>query len=74
MSKDEFDKRFSQTFSDAMRSMNFPELIQQELKKSANENGKISYEDLASSILLLSIQINKKVMQSVLSDFLQIDQ
>ncbi len=74
MSKDEFDKRFSQTFSDAMRSVDFPELIQQELNKNANGNGKISYEDLASTILLLSIQINKKVMQSVLSDFLQIDQ
>lgn len=74
MNKEEFDKRFSQAFSDAIHSTDLSAMVLQELKKSGDEHGKISSENLATAVLFLSLQINKKVIQSVLSEFFQIDQ
>lgn len=74
MTKQEFDKKFSNAYKNVLQSSEYKTLIEQKLESEASECNKISYETLATVVLSLSIKLNKEIMYSVLSEFLEPDE
>lgn len=74
MTKQEFDKKFSNAYKNVLQSSEYKTLIKQKLESEASKCNKISYEELATVVLSLSVELNKKIMYSVLSELLEPDE
>ncbi len=71
MTKDEFDQKFNSVYHDVLMHSYNPDAVKKRLSESANENGKISSEDLYCEFLLLSAEFSKDLIYATLTNILE---
>lgn len=74
MTRNEFNSKFNETYKESLLSLANPDSLKARLEKASNGNNKISNEDLFSEAIILSIEVNKKILHSVLTDVLEFDE
>lgn len=74
MTRSEFDAKFNEKFKESLLSLTDADSLKARLEKASNGDNKISNVALFSEALLLSIEVNKKLLHSVLTDVLEFDE
>lgn len=74
MTRSEFDAKFNERYKESLLSLTDTDSLKARLKKEAKENNKISSDALFSEAIMLSIEVNKKLLHSVLTDVLEFDE
>lgn len=73
MTKDEFGAKFNCVYKNALEKYADTTTLRNALIQYADENNKISSENLAMFALTESVKLNARIMKSVLEDILQFD-
>ncbi len=71
MTKSEFNEKFNRRYNELLQPYKDVKTLKSYLSKSQNENQKISTEELCIDLFMLSIELNKKLIHSVLIDTLE---
>lgn len=74
MTRAEFDAKFNEKYKESLLSLVNPDYLKARLKKISNADNKISSEALFTEAIMLSIEVNKKFLHSVLTDVLEFDE
>ena len=74
MTRSEFDAKFNEKYKESLLSLTDADSLKARLEKVSKGNNKISNEALFSEAILLSIEVNKKLLHSVLTDVLEFDE
>lgn len=74
MTRSEFDAKFNEKYKESLLALTDADSLKARLEKVSNGNNKISNEALFSEAILLSIEVNKKLLHSVLIDVLEFDE
>lgn len=74
MTRSEFDAKFNEKYKESLLTLTDADSLKARLEKVSNGNNKISNESLFSEAILLSIEVNKKLLHSVLIDVLEFDE
>lgn len=74
MTRSEFDAKFNEKYKESLLALTDADSLKARLEKVSNGNNKISNESLFSEAILLSIEVNKKLLHSVLIDVLEFDE
>ena len=73
MTKSEFDIKFDECYSSFLHRIVETDLIAKRLKELSDGKNRISSEELVSSVLILSLELNAALLRSVLQDSLKFD-
>ena len=74
MTRSEFDAKFNEKYKESLLALTDADSLKARLEKVSKGNNKISNEALFSEAILLSIEVNKKLLHSVLTDVLEFDE
>ena len=74
MTRSEFDAKFNERYKESLLSLTDADSLKARLEKVSKGNSKISNEALFSEAIMLSIEVNKKLLHSVLTDILEFDE
>lgn len=72
MTKSEFETKFNEKYKESLLSLTDANFLKSRLEKVSKGNNKISNEALFSEAIMLSIEVNKKLLYSVLTDVLEL--
>ena len=73
MKKSDFDAIFASARSETLKEYS-PEKIKERLSKYENSNGKISMENLSAELFFMNMDYSDKLIYSVLSKMLDIEE
>lgn len=73
MTKSEFNAKFDECYSSFLRRIAETDLIAKRLKELTHDKSPISSEEVISSALILSWELNASLLRSVLQEALEFD-
>lgn len=74
MTRSEFDAKFNERYKESLLTLTDADSLKARLEKVSKGNNKISNDALFSEAILLSVEVNKKLLHSVLTDVLEFDE
>lgn len=74
MTRSEFDAKFNERYKESLLTLTDSDSLKARLEKVSKGNNKISNDALFSEAILLSVEVNKKLLHSVLTDVLEFDE
>lgn len=74
MTRSEFDTKFNERYKESLLTLTDADSLKARLEKVSKGNNKISNDALFSEAILLSVEVNKKLLHSVLTDVLEFDE
>lgn len=74
MTRSEFDAKFNERYKESLLTLTDADSLKARLEKVSKGNNKISNDVLFTEAIMLSIEVNKKLLHSVLTDILEFDE
>lgn len=71
MTKKEFNTKFNELYKNSLMTLANEDELKSRLKKFASESNTISTEDLFSEAILLSLEVSKNFIHSILEEMLE---
>jgi hypothetical protein len=71
MTKKEFNTKFNELYKNSLLALADKDELKSRLKKFADESNTISTEELFSEAILLSIEVSKNFIHSILEEILE---
>lgn len=74
MTRNEFNQKFDSAYKAAIRSVDMDNIVENILHSVADETGNLSQEAITTSIFKISLTLNERILRSVLSEILELDE